>query len=253
MVPLSGAVGWATGSLPDPLGVAVPGRATVELAAMTGWVRSTRRHPSAVLLGAQLLGVLLYPFMGESPAGRAAISLFSLLVLALALWAVRATPALTPIALILGVPALIGTVLEAVVPADQTILLVSSVLHAAFYFYTTYALIRYMFLDERVTRDELYATGATFTVVAWAFAYLYVACQIVWPGSFIAAVDPEAPRTWFELLFLSFTTLTSVGLADVVPVQPQARALVMTEMVAGVMYLALVVSRLVGLTFARRR
>ncbi len=220
---------------------------------MTGWVRSTRRHPSAVLLGAQLLGVLLYPFMGESPAGRAAISLFSLLVLALALWAVRATPALTPIALILGVPALIGTVLEAVVPADQTILLVSSVLHAAFYFYTTYALIRYMFLDERVTRDELYATGATFTVVAWAFAYLYVACQIVWPGSFIAAVDPEAPRTWFELLFLSFTTLTSVGLADVVPVQPQARALVMTEMVAGVMYLALVVSRLVGLTFARRR
>jgi Ion channel len=220
---------------------------------MTGWVRSARRHPSALLLVAQLLGVLIYPFMGESPTGRAAISLFSLLVLALALWAVRATPALTQVSLVLGVPAVIGSILEALVPRDQTILLVSSIIHAAFYFYTTYALIRYMFSDERVTRDELYATGATFTVVAWAFAYLYVACQIVWPGSFIAAVDPESPRTWLELLFVSFTTLTSVGLGDVIPVQPQARALVMTEMVAGVMYLALVVSRLVGLTFARRR
>jgi hypothetical protein len=220
---------------------------------MTGWLRSARRHPSAVLLAAQLLGVLIYPFMGESPAGRAAISLFSLLVLALALWAVRATPALTQVSLVLGVPALIGSILEALVPRDQTILLASSIVHAAFYFYTTYALIQYMFTDERVTRDELYATGATFTVVAWAFAYLYLACQIVWPGSFIAAIDPEAPRTWFELLFLSFTTFTSVGLGDIVPVQPQARALVMTEMVAGVLYLALVVSRLVGLTFARHR
>ena len=220
---------------------------------MTGWVRSARRHPSAVLLAAQLLGVLVYPFMGESPAGRAAISLFSLVVLALALWAVRATPALTQVSIVLGVPAVIGSILEAVMPRDQTILLGSSIVHAAFYFYTTYALIRYMFSDERVTRDELYATGATFTVVAWAFAYLYVACQIVWPGSFIAAVDPESPRTWVELLFVSFTTLTSAGLGDVIPVQPQARALVMTEMVAGVMYLALVVSRLVGLTLARGR
>jgi hypothetical protein len=109
-----------------------------------------------------------------------------------------------------------------------------------------------MFSDRRVTPDELWATGATFTVVAWAFAYLYVACQVVWPGSFTAAGDPEAPRTWVELLFVSFTTLTSVGLGDVIPIRPQARALVMTEMVAGIMYLALVVSRIVGLTLARR-
>ena len=52
--------------------------------------------------------------------------------------------------------------------------------------------------------------------------------------------------------YLSFTTLTSTGLSDVIPVQPQARALLMTEQLAGVMYLALVVSRLVGLTLPRR-
>ena len=110
-----------------------------------------------------------------------------------------------------------------------------------------------MFLDRHVTHDELFATGATFTVVAWAFAYVYVATQVLWPGSFTAAIDPEAQRTWFELLFLSFTTLTSTGLSDVVPVQAQARSLVMIEQVAGLMYVALVVSRLVGLTLARHR
>lgn len=219
---------------------------------MAGWLRAAKGHPSAMLLAAQLIGVLVYPFMDASPGGRAAVSLFSLVVLALALWAVRSTPALTWVSLVIGLPVLALTVLEAFNPENQTIVLWSSLLHAAFYFYTTYALIRYMFSDQRVTPDELFATGATFTVVAWAYAYLYVACQVVWPGSFVAAVDLEAPRTWVELLFASFTTLTSTGLGDVIPVRPQARALVMTEMVAGVMYLALVVSRLVGLTLARR-
>jgi hypothetical protein len=46
--------------------------------------------------------------------------------------------------------------------------------------------------------------------------------------------------------------LSSVGLSDVVPVLPQARALVMLESFAGVMYIALVVSRLIGLTLLRR-
>ena len=104
-----------------------------------------------------------------------------------------------------------------------------------------------MLSDHRVSRDELYAVAATFTLLAWAFAHAYSVCQQLWPGSFTAAVDPQAPRTWTELLFLSFTTLSSTGLGDVVPVRAPARALAMLEMFAGVMYMALVVSRLVGL------
>ena len=212
-----------------------------------------RRHPSAVLLGAQLLGVVLYPFMGESPTGRAMVSLFGLIVLVLAVWTTRSTPALTWVSLLLGLPVAILTVAEALDPAGQSVLLISSVLHGSFYFYTTYGLLRYMFADRRVTRDELWATGATFTVVAWAFAYFYVAIQIIWPGSFIAAVEPDAPRTWVELLFLSFSNLTSTGLSDVAPVLPQARGLVMIEQMAGLLYVALVVSRIVGLTLTRER
>jgi hypothetical protein len=90
-------------------------------------------------------------------------------------------------------------------------------------------------------------------VVAWAFAYFYVAIQIAWPGSFIAALDPAAPRTGMELLFLAFSNLTSTGLSDVAPVLPQARALVMIEQLAGLLYVALVISRVVALTVVRER
>ena len=220
---------------------------------MMRWLPSLWRQPSAVLLAVQLLGVLVYPFMDESPVGRAAVSTFALVVLFLAVRAVRATPALTWVAIGLGLPIVVLTALEVVDPGNATILLWSSVVHAAFYFYTSLALLGYLFRDRFVTADELWAVGATFTVVAWAFAYAFMAVQVLWPGSFIAAVDPAAPRTWLEMLFLSFTNLTSVGLSDIVPVLPHARSWVMIEQVAGLMYVALVISRIVGLTLGRQR
>ena len=95
--------------------------------------------------------------------------------------------------------------------------------------------------------------GGDLHVVAWAFAYAFVSVQVAWPGSFTAAVDPDGPRTWFELLFLSFTNLTSVGLSDITPILAQARSVVMIEQVAGLMYVAFVISRVVALTVTRQR
>jgi hypothetical protein len=208
-------------------------------------------QPSAVLLAVQLIGVLLYPFMTGS-VGRAALSLFGLIVLILAVRAVEASPALTWISLLLGLPILVLTLIQVAGPLDPPLLLAYSVLLAAFYFYTCYALIRYMFHDRIVTPDELFATGATFTVLAWAFAYVYEAVQVIWPGSFLAGTS-SGPFDWFELLFLSFSNLTSVGLSDIVPVMPHARSVVMVEQVAGLMYVALVVSRVVALQIVRQQ
>ena len=64
-------------------------------------------------------------------------------------------------------------------------------------------------------------------------------------------MDPDEARTWVELLFLSVTTLSSTGLSDIVPITPHARSAVMLEQIAGMLYLALVVSRMVALTTLR--
>jgi hypothetical protein len=207
-------------------------------------------HPSAILLTAQLVAVLAYPFLEGSVGGRAVLGVVQLGVVVAAVAAVRLTPALTWVAVLLGGPAMILTVLEAWQPYSDAIVLASAAFHVPFYFYISFAMLRYLFHDDRVTRDELFATGAAFTVVAWGFAYAYAACQVIWPGSFIGA-DGSGDRTWFELLFLSFTSLTSVGLSDVLPVEGHARSFTMVEMIAGVFYVALVVARLVSLAVVR--
>jgi hypothetical protein len=215
-------------------------------------LRIARREPSAILLAAQLAGVLLYPFMEDSDAGRALFSVFGIGILGLVVLAVRSSPAKTWLGIVLGVPATILLVIQAASGSD-TLLPYSSALEAVLYFYAAGALIAYMLADHEITRDELFAVGATFTLVAWAFAYSYTVCQAIAPGSFIAAIDPNGDRSWMELLFLSFTTLSSTGLSDVVPVKAFARALVMIEQLAGLAYVAMVVSRLVGLMVIARR
>jgi hypothetical protein len=210
-----------------------------------------RREPSAILLAAQLAGVLLYPFMEGSDAGRALFSIFGIAILGLVVLAVRDSPGLTWIGLVLGAPATVLLLIQAVSGSDA-LLPYSSALEALLYFYAGGALIAYMLADHEITRDELFAVGATFTLVAWAFAYSYTVVQAIEPDSFTAAVDATDDRSWMELLFMSFTTLSSTGLGDVIPVKPFARALVMIEQVAGLAYVAMVVSRLVGLTVIRR-
>jgi hypothetical protein len=214
-------------------------------------VGSARRHPSAILLVVQLLGVLVYPAMEGSRTGRVAFEILGIVVLVLAVFSVRSTPGLTWVSIGLGVPAVVLSVVDAFRPTD-VIVPVSGALHAAFYFYAAYSLLRYMLSDHDVSADELYATGATFTLVAWGFAYVFVLVQALKPQSFTAAINPIHDRTWMELLFLSFTTLSSTGLSDIVPITSWGRSVVMLEQLAGLGYVAMVVSRLVGLTVARR-
>jgi hypothetical protein len=214
-------------------------------------LQAARKQPSALLLAGQLLGVLLYPFMEDSGAGRALFSVFGIAILGLVLLAVQSTPGRTWFGIMLGLPATVLLLIQAITESDD-LLPYSSAFEAVLYFYAAGALIAYMLADHVITLDELFAVAATFTLLAWAFAYSFTVVQAVEPSSFTAAVDPTDTRSWTELLFLSFTTLSSTGLGDVVPVKPFARGVVMIEMLAGLTYIAMLVSRLVGLTVMRR-
>lgn len=213
------------------------------------------RHPSAVLLAAQLAVVLLYPFLDHNAAGRSVVGVVQIAIVIAAVWSVRRTPALDWVAVGLGGPAVVLTVVEALHPHTDWVVLASAGFHAPLYFFTSYAMIRYLFDDDVVTRDELFAVGAAFTVVVWGFAYVYAAGQVLWPGSFIGNSSPDGATDlpWFDLLFLSFTTMTNTGLSDIVPVRDHARSLIMLQQVAGVFYLGLVVARMVSLTKAEPR
>jgi hypothetical protein len=211
----------------------------------------SRFHPSAFLLAVQLLLLILYAVYDGSHSERALISTAGVGVLVLIVWVVLHSPGVNWIAWALAIPAFILSLLSAL-SANQTVLITSSLLEAALYFYAAGSLIAYMMEDYQVSLDEIFAVGATFTLLAWGFAYLYAVCQAWFPGSFVSAVDPQQPLTFLSLLFLSFTNLSSAGLSDVLPVTPWARVLIMVEQLVGVGYVAMVVSRLIGLTIQRQ-
>ena len=185
--------------------------------------------------------------METSPRGRVLFGVFGLVVLGLALWVVRRGPWLTWLRVTLALPVVVLSAVTLVSP-HPTLAIASAGLQAAFYFYAAGSLISYMLQDWSVAVDELFAAGATFTLLAWAFAYLFSVCQGLQPGSFGYSDGGSALRSWTELLYCSVAVLSSVGLSDIMPVSPMARALVMLESFAGIMYIALVVSRLITLT-----
>lgn len=213
-------------------------------------LRFLKNTPCALLLLAQLIGVLAYPFMADNVVGRSMLAVFGLLVLGITVLAVRNTPTLWWVSVTLAVPALVLLVAQAVT-ADAGLVPYSAGFEAALYFYAAFSMLRYMLADDKVTTDEIFAIGAVFTLLAWAFAYVYVVVQAIDPGAFTAGAEPGTARTWVELLYLSFTTLSSTGLSDVLPVSGHARSIGMIEQVAGVFYIAMIVTRLVGLNALR--
>ena len=216
------------------------------------WALVARRHPSAFLLAAQLLSLLLYPIMDDTTSGRMLFGAVALVVVPLTVWVVAHSPSVRWVAWMLAIPAVILTI--AGIALDQRGLLqLSAVLEAALYFYAAGGLIVYMMNDHEVSADELFAAGATFTLLAWGFAYAFFVCQAWYPDSFVGIEDPDRPRRWLELLSLSFSNLSATGLSDIMPVGSPARVLVMLEQFAGIGYIAIVVSRLIGLTIIRHR
>ena len=214
------------------------------------WHVLARHHPSAFLLAAQLVSLVLYAVIGRNASGRALLGAVGVIIMMLVVWVIQRSPAINWIAWILVAPAIVLSLL-AILFLDTRFLIWSALLESVLYFYAAGSLVANMMKDYRVTPDELFAAGATYTLLAWGFAYAYLVCQAWFPGSFVGMTDPGQPRTFLELLFLSFTNLTATGLGDIVPVRSTARILVMLEQFAGIGYVAVVVSRLIGLTIAR--
>ncbi|UOD28732.1 two pore domain potassium channel family protein [Massilia violaceinigra] len=215
-------------------------------------MRSTHRHPSAILLMVQLLGMLLYPFIESTPSGLVVFNAFGIIVLGFTTRMVRRTPGHAWISAGIALPIIVLLVLQMIF-GRETLLPWSSALEALFYFYAAASLIAYMMEDHRATTDELFAAGATFTLIAWGFTHLFVLVQAMHPGTYAAAVNAADARTWTELNYLSFALLSSTGIGDVIPLTAHARALASVEMFVGLIYLAAVVSRLIGFTLQQTR
>lgn len=152
--------------------------------------------------------------------------------------------------LLLVVPVLIlnGIPLFAPVPALAPLRMTLFVL---FGFYTLYTIFHHILV---MTRDELpdnsifYAAAAGYILFGATWGAFYHGLETLEPGSFLLVSPREShlELIWTDFVYYSFTTLTTLGYGDIVPVSSLARSLSISEAVMGVMYVSLFVSKLIS-------
>ncbi|NDJ37064.1 MAG: two pore domain potassium channel family protein [Chloroflexi bacterium] len=114
----------------------------------------------------------------------------------------------------------------------------------------SYELAVFIFTAKDVTRNVLFAGVAVYLMLGMTFVPVYNVLNTLMPGAIVMSTGGEV--TWQRLLYFSFATLTTLGYGDVLPVAPQVQALAAMEAVLGVLYVAILMARLVGLYQERR-
>ena len=109
------------------------------------------------------------------------------------------------------------------------------------------ALFRLVFSRPRVTAEVIYAAVSIYLLFGAFFVPIFGALETFSPGSFVDTLRPDAPVGWQQLIYHSYVSLTTLGFGDILPASSWARSLVSLESVIGVLYLAILMARLVGL------
>jgi hypothetical protein len=123
------------------------------------------------------------------------------------------------------------------------------------YVFAIGTLLRHLLKEQRVTSDTLCGAASVYILTGLAWVPLYIAIENQFPGSFQSTGSnhgsPEA--LWEDLLYFSFTTLTTLGYGDISARTAQAQSLAILEAINGVLYIAVLVSKLVGMNIEYRR
>lgn len=200
------------------------------------------------LLGAMLLELLLAPVLAATPMGFALARVTTGVVLTAALFVVgfRRTPA------ILFVLAF-STHCMRTVFQDPVFDAISLALRLGFFVYVLGLILLRVLRDQNVTYDTIAGASCGYVLLGLVWADLFILLQTFRPDSYdvpssmLVDGDPRA-----ALVYFSFVTLTTVGYGFVHPNDPGSGGLAVSEAIFGQLYLAIMVSRLVGLHIADR-
>ena len=110
-----------------------------------------------------------------------------------------------------------------------------------------------VFGPGRVTVHRILGAIAIYLNVAAAFALAYRMIDAFGPGRFAMAGGEPGHHTIADLIYFSFTTLTTTGFGDIIPVDPFARSLANVESVIGQLFPATLLARLITLELEHRR
>ena len=122
--------------------------------------------------------------------------------------------------------------------------LATNVIYAGFFLLAIVLMIEKIFSDRQVTIDTIVGGISVFLLIGDLWFLFFETIHLLNPAAFTSSAETINS---FDLLYFSFTTLTTVGYGDIAPVSPLAKVLTNLEGICGVMYPAVLIGRLVGI------
>lgn len=119
---------------------------------------------------------------------------------------------------------------------------VQDALQVVIFFYVATLITKRVISSRKISGDVISGGIAVYFCLALAWAFSYRLLDELLPGAFSQGLleDFSAP------LYLSLTTITTLGYGDITPVAPFARLWATLEAVVGLLYVAILISRLVS-------
>lgn len=217
-----------------------------------------REGRCTVLLISLVAFFVLYPLLGNTHGGAILLDLFLSTALVLAVRVLRAENQSTfLVALACSIAAIVVAAASHLFHLSQ-FLPIGHVLALFFYLLTGSALLKSVLDPGPVTSSRLQAATCGYLLIGLGWALVYSTLEHLHAGAFHdpTGASPASHTVlagFPHLIYYSFTTLTTLGHGDVVPVTPLARSLSTLEAITGQLYLALLVARLVGLSIVGSR
>lgn len=206
-----------------------------------------------------ILLFVLYPIAAELGQGAALLDILGSLVLLAAVYAIarqrRAKWAAGIMAAITLAANWGGNIAH-----SRALDLLTCVAYAAFFAFAAIIITRNILAEQQVSFDVILGGACVYMILGLLWANLFTFMAFVQPNSFgghsIQAEFLREEARWFsadnaDLIYFSFTTLSTLGYGDIMPTSHATRSLAALEAILGQLYLTVLVARLVGLHIAR--
>ena len=207
----------------------------------------TWRVSTVKLLIALVLLFAVTPFVEGLPNGDLVESGLVTLVMIASLIAVGRDRRGLVWAAVLFVPALAGKWLHHFFPAYVSPLYFP-IFGIIFFGFTMYRILRFILETTHVDTEVLSAGIVVYLMLGMLWSQGYMLLTEFTPDAFRFPLVEHSGKHMggFNAFYFSFSTLTTVGFGDITPTSRVARTLAVMEAVTGTLYLAILISRLVG-------
>ncbi|MGA1982330.1 MAG: hypothetical protein ABSG84_07645 [Acidobacteriaceae bacterium] len=192
-----------------------------------------------------LSSIVVYPYAESSGFGYYTFRVLMGGVILLTVYAVTFSRGMLFLVIALAIPSFLQHTF--VHPHDAGMVPeLSRAISLAFYVVVIFIIFRHVFENDKPNSETMFGALCIYLLIGFAFSSAYMVIAGFQPHAFnlSPAVNLHTVPDRFDFVYFSFGTLTELGAPGITAVVPVARSISLLESIIGILYLAILISRL---------